>query len=84
MLLIHGIFSSFFVWHKNINELSQHLDVIAVDLKGYGYSDKPADGRYSRKDIRQFMIDFMNVINVEKAIVAGHSWGGGTMSFKII
>jgi pimeloyl-ACP methyl ester carboxylesterase len=77
LLLIHGIFSSVFVWHKNIDELSRYFDVIAVDLKGYGYSDKPADGRYSKEDIRQFMIDFMDAINVEKAILAGHSWGGG-------
>ena len=77
LVLIHGIFSSVFVWHKNIDELSRYFDVIAVDLKGYGYSDKPADGRYSREDIRQFMIDFMDAINVEKAIVGGHSWGGG-------
>ena len=77
LVLIHGIFSSAFVWHKNIDELSRHFDVIAVDLKGYGYSDKPSDGRYSKEDIRQFMIDFMDAINVEKAIVGGHSWGGG-------
>jgi len=77
LLLIHGIFSSAFVWNKNINELSRYFDVIAVDLKGYGYSDKPEDGRCSRESIRQFMIDFMDAINVKKAIVAGHSWGGG-------
>lgn len=77
LVLIHGIFSSAFVWHKNIDELSRYFDVIAVDLKGYGYSDKHSDGRYSRENIRQFMIDFMDAINVEKAIVAGHSWGGG-------
>jgi len=77
LVLIHGIFSSVFVWHKNIDDLSRHFDVIAVDLKGYGYSDKPRDGRYSRENIRQFMIDFMDAINVEKAIVGGHSWGGG-------
>ena len=77
LLLIHGIFSSAFVWHKNIDELSRYFDVIAVDLKGYGYSDKPSARRYSREDIRQFMIDFMDAIQVDKAIVAGHSWGGG-------
>ena len=77
LILIHGIFSSAFVWYKNIDELSQHFDVIAVDLKGYGYSDKLGDGRYSREDIRQFMNDFMDTINVEKAILVGHSWGGG-------
>ena len=77
LILIHGIFSSVFVWHKNIDELSRYFDVIAVDLKGYGYSDKPSDERYSREDIRQFMIDFMDAIQVDKAVFAGHSWGGG-------
>ena len=76
-ILIHGIFSSAFVWHKNIDDLSHYFDVIAVDLKGYGYSDKPADGIYSREDIRQFVLDFMDVIQVDKAVFAGHSWGGG-------
>jgi len=77
LLLIHGIFSSAFVWHKNIDDLSRHFDVIAADLKGYGYSDKPADGKYSREDIRQFVLDFMDAIQVGKAVLAGHSWGGG-------
>ncbi len=77
LVLIHGIFSSSFAWHKNIDELSKHFDVIAVDLKGYGYSDKLADGRYGREDIREFVIRFMDAIKVDRAILVGHSWGGG-------
>ncbi|MEW6327590.1 MAG: alpha/beta fold hydrolase [Thermodesulfobacteriota bacterium] len=38
LVLIHGVFSSSFVWHKNIDALAEHFDVIALDLKGYGYS----------------------------------------------
>ncbi|MDP3030007.1 MAG: alpha/beta hydrolase [Deltaproteobacteria bacterium] len=77
LILIHGIFSSSFVWHKNIDALAEHFDVIALDLKGYGYSDKPADGRYGREDFRQFVLDFMDAIKVNKAVLVGHSWGGG-------
>ncbi|MBW1794406.1 MAG: alpha/beta hydrolase [Deltaproteobacteria bacterium] len=77
LILIHGIFSSSFVWHKNIEDLSNFFDVIALDLKGYGYSDKPADGKYSREDFRQFLIGFMDAIQVKKATIVGHSWGGG-------
>jgi pimeloyl-ACP methyl ester carboxylesterase len=65
------------VWRKNIDELARCFDVIAVDLKGYGYSDKPADGKYSREDIRQFVLDFMEALKVDRAILVGHSWGGG-------
>ena len=77
LILIHGIFSSSFVWRKNIDELAKHFDVIALDLKGYGYSDKPADGRYGRGDFRQVVLDFMDAIKVNKAVLVGHSWGGG-------
>ena len=77
LLLIHGIFSSSFVWHRNINTLSRNFDVIAIDLKGYGYSDKPADGKYSQKDIREFLIHFMDALRINKAVLIGHSWGGG-------
>lgn len=77
LILIHGVFSSSFVWHKNIDRLSKGFDVIAVDLKGYGYSDKPKDGKYGRGDIREFVIGFMDALKVDKAIVVGHSWGGG-------
>ena len=77
LILIHGIFSSSCVWRKNIDELARCFDVIAVDLKGYGYSDKPADGRYGREDFRQFVLDFMDAIKVDRAILVGHSWGGG-------
>jgi pimeloyl-ACP methyl ester carboxylesterase len=77
LILVHGVFSSSCVWRKNIDELSQHFDVIAVDLKGYGYSDKPADGKYSREYIRQFVLDFMEALKVDRAILVGHSWGGG-------
>jgi pimeloyl-ACP methyl ester carboxylesterase len=77
LILIHGIFSSSFVWRKNIDALAEHFDVISLDVKGYGYSDKPADGRYSREDIRQFVLDFMETLKVDRAILVGHSWGGG-------
>jgi len=77
LILVHGVFSSSCVWRKNIDELARCFDVIAVDLKGYGYSDKPADGKYSREDIRQFVLDFMEALKVDRAILVGHSWGGG-------
>lgn len=77
LILVHGVFSSSCVWRKNIDKLARCFDVIAVDLKGYGYSDKPADGKYSREDIRQFVLDFMEALKVDRAILVGHSWGGG-------
>jgi pimeloyl-ACP methyl ester carboxylesterase len=41
VLLLHGWPGFWFDWHLNIPELAQRFDVVAPDLRGFGYSDKP-------------------------------------------
>ena len=77
LILIHGIFASAFVWRKNLDALGRCFDTIALDLKGYGYSDKPEDGNYTQEAMRDFVAGFMDAIGVKRAVLVGHSWGGG-------
>jgi pimeloyl-ACP methyl ester carboxylesterase len=77
LILIHGILSSSFVWRRNLDYLSKHFDVVALDVVGHGHSDKPDDGGYSREAIRRFMKGFMDALDIDQAYLAGHSWGGG-------
>lgn len=41
VLLLHGWPGFWFDWHLNIPALAARFDVIAPDLRGFGYSDKP-------------------------------------------
>ena len=41
LLLIHGFGASTFHWRSNIPELSKHYNVFAMDLLGFGASEKP-------------------------------------------
>jgi hypothetical protein len=41
LLLIHGWPGFWYEWGKNIPALAEHFDVIAPDMRGYAYSDKP-------------------------------------------
>jgi len=41
VILLHGWPGFWFDWHLNIGELARRFDVIAPDLRGFGYSDKP-------------------------------------------
>jgi len=41
LLLIHGWPGWWYEWHKNIGPLAEHFDVIAPDMRGYAYSEKP-------------------------------------------
>ena len=47
LLLIHGFGTSTYTWRRVAPELATNHRVIAVDLKGFGQSDKPMDDRYS-------------------------------------
>lgn len=47
LLLVHGLGAYSYTWRYNIDALAQHYRVIAIDLKGFGLSDKPKGRGYS-------------------------------------
>ena len=50
--------------------------MIAPDLPGYGYSDKPADAEYTINEQAHAMVGLMDRLKIEKATIAGASYGG--------
>lgn len=75
ILLIHGLGTNAKSWIKNIPELSKDFRVIAVDLPGYGKSDK-GYYKYSMSWYAQVLKEFLDNLGIEKATYAGHSMGG--------
>ena len=47
IVLLHGFGASSYFWRRITPALAKSHRVIAIDLKGFGRSDKPVDGRYS-------------------------------------
>jgi pimeloyl-ACP methyl ester carboxylesterase len=77
VILIHGFISSNLVWSPVLLPLARKgFRVIAPDLPGYGYSDKPADARYTIGEQARAVIGLMDQLQIKKAIVAGASYGG--------
>jgi pimeloyl-ACP methyl ester carboxylesterase len=77
IILIHGFISSNLVWNEVILPLAQKgFRVIAPDLPGYGYSDKPADGRYTIDSQACAVSGLMDRLGIEKATIVGASYGG--------
>jgi pimeloyl-ACP methyl ester carboxylesterase len=76
LLLLHGLGASAFSFRRLIPLLAPHARVIAIDLKGFGYSERPPDGDYSLSAHARAVRDFMDVMGIEKASVLGHSLGG--------
>ena len=75
LLLVHGLGSYIKGWKKNIPELSQRFRVIAVDLPGYGKSDKEAY-QYSLSFYAEVLTELLDEMGVERVVMVGHSMGG--------
>jgi len=83
IILIHGIGGSVEAWTPNINVLAQHHRVYAIDLVGFGRSDKPSMP-YSFSYMARFVNDFIQAQHIDRATVIGHSLGGGvSLQFTI-
>jgi len=77
LVFIHGYGASIFSWRKNLPVLAKHYRVCALDLLGFGSSDKPLYEDYSINSFVKLIIQFMDSLKIKKAILVGHSLGGG-------
>ncbi len=75
LVLIHGYASSTYSWKDVFEPLAKKYRVIAVDLKGFGFSEKP-DGDYSRRAQGEMVAGLLEQLKIEKAWLAGNSMGG--------
>jgi len=75
VLLLHGLGGSIDSWTNNIDEMSQSLRIVAVDLPGFGMSDKPKVS-YTIKFYQEFVVEFLKSLNLKSASIVGSSLGG--------
>lgn len=75
IVLIHCYSCSLAWWQRLIPRLDREHRVIAVDLRGFGGSEKPTSG-YSMEDQASFVAEGLRRLGVHGATVVGHSLGG--------
>jgi len=75
IILVHGLASNAGFWRYNISELSKYFRVIAVDLPGYGKSQKGAYP-YSMSFYADQIKNVADELGLKKFIYIGHSMGG--------
>jgi pimeloyl-ACP methyl ester carboxylesterase len=75
VVLIHGFASSLGAWTSVKKELVGNHRVIALDLKGFGHSDRP-EGDYSPKAEAQIVLGLLDKLDVKEPVaLVAHSWG---------
>jgi haloacetate dehalogenase len=79
LLLLHGHPQTHVLWHKVWDALSEHFSCVAMDLRGYGDSDKPtgdADhGNYSKRVMAQDAVLLMASLGYAQFKVLAHDRG---------
>jgi len=75
LLLVHGLGGSVESWVDVLDHLSRGFHLIAVDLPGYGQSEKP-DASYTIESFADFVCALIEQLKAGSLILAGHSMGG--------
>lgn len=75
LLFIHGLGSNLKAWTKNIDALSHSYRCIAIDLPGYGKSQKDPYP-FSITFFSDVVLDFIRKMKLTQVTLIGHSMGG--------
>jgi pimeloyl-ACP methyl ester carboxylesterase len=76
LVLIHGLAADLAFWYfRHLPYLKQHFHTTIYDLRGHGRSDMPPSG-YSCQDQASDLSALLDVLNITRAHVVGHSFGG--------
>ena len=79
VILIHGSgpgVSAWANWRLVIPKLATNHRVIAPDMVGFGYTDRPGDIKYTWEVWVKQVIDLMDALGIEQTDLVGNSFGG--------
>jgi len=75
VVLLHGFPQTHHMWRHQIPVLNERYRLLAPDTRGYGGSEKPRN-RVSRAMLARDIVDFLDALEIERAHLVGHDWGG--------
>lgn len=78
VVLLHGFPQTHLMWRHVAADLAIDHTVICPDLRGYGASDKPAegdDGTYSKRTMAADVVTAARVLGHQRFALAGHDRG---------
>lgn len=77
VLLIHGFGGHTFSFRHTMPALAAAgFRAVALDLKGFGFSERVKGGDYSLSWQARMVLSFMDALGIERASLVGHSMGG--------
>lgn len=78
VLFVHGTGAWSETWRESMTAVaSAGFRAVAIDLPPFGFSRRPASGAYSPRDQGKRIIGVLDALKVPRAVLVGHSFGGG-------
>jgi pimeloyl-ACP methyl ester carboxylesterase len=82
VVLLHGFGESSWSWRKVMPELARSFRVVAPDLNGFGWTERPHDpGSYTLEGQERLVLGVLGALGVARAQFVGHSYGGSLTLF---
>lgn len=79
ILLLHGSgpgVTAWANWRLTIPALAEHRYVVAPDIIGFGFTERPADERYTLHEWTEHAVAILDALDLEHVDVVGNSFGG--------
>ena len=79
LVMLHGSgpgVSAFANWNKLFSLMKDSHRILAPDMVGFGYTERPEGMVYGMDVWVKQTVDFMDALNIEKADLIGNSFGG--------
>jgi pimeloyl-ACP methyl ester carboxylesterase len=75
VLCLHGWPQHWYEWRHLMPALADRHRVLALDLRGFGWSEAPAEG-YEKEDLATDILAVLDELGIGRVKLVGHDWGG--------
>jgi pimeloyl-ACP methyl ester carboxylesterase len=75
VLCLHGWPQHWYEWRHLLPALADRHRAIALDLRGFGWSDAPRDG-YEKENLADDVLAVLDALGIDRVKLVGHDWGG--------
>jgi pimeloyl-ACP methyl ester carboxylesterase len=75
VLCLHGWPQHWYEWRALMPALADTHRVLALDLRGFGWSDAPRDG-YEKENLATDVLAVLDELGLDRVKLVGHDWGG--------